>query len=247
MTQLILDAGHGGSDPGATGNGIIEKNMVLDITLYQFKRFKELGVDVALTRSTDVGLDSVARTNLVKRSGAKHCISNHINAGGGDGHEIIRSIESKETFAKLVADALTKEGQNLRRIFTRKNDSGGNYYFMHRMTGSVETIIVEYGFLDSKKDDVTQLKRDWKKYAESVVEAYCKYIGHKYTKEEVKVVSETRYNDVPKDHFAYDAIENLAKLNIMGGYANARYAPQDPVTRAQLALIINNLLKHVKG
>lgn len=52
---------------------------------------------------------------------------------------------------------------------------------MHRRTGKVETVIVEYGFADSKKDDVKQIKKNWTKYAEAVVEAVCEYIVHKYT------------------------------------------------------------------
>src|SRR5690554_7554761 len=77
--SLIIDAGHGGKDPGALGNGIVEKDMVLNISLYQFNRFKELGVPVKLTRSSDVTLDSNTRADIVKRSGMKHCISNHID------------------------------------------------------------------------------------------------------------------------------------------------------------------------
>ena len=54
---------------------------------------------------------------------------------------------------------------------------------MHRETGSVETVIVEYGFLDSKGDDVAQLLNNWEKFAEAVVEAVCKYLGFPYSKQ----------------------------------------------------------------
>src|SRR5690554_5400328 len=100
--SLIIDAGHGGKDPGALGNGIVEKDMVLNISLYQFNRFKELGVPVKLTRSSDVTLDSNTRADIVKRSGMKHCISNHINAGGGDGSEAIYSIYASDKLATMI-------------------------------------------------------------------------------------------------------------------------------------------------
>lgn len=77
---LIIDPGHGGTDPGAVGNCLKEKDLPLQISLYQFERFKELGVSVALTRSTDKDLSPANRTNIVKNSKAKYCISNHINA-----------------------------------------------------------------------------------------------------------------------------------------------------------------------
>lgn len=185
---LIIDPGHGGIDPGGGSNHLWkEKDKVLEISLYQYKRFKELGINVALTRNNDKYIDSTPRTNIVKSSGAKYCISNHINAGGGEGAETIHSIHSNGRFATLILDELVKEGAKRRRVFTRKNSSGSDWYFMHRMTGSVETVIIEYGFADNK-NDTEKIKNDWKDYAEAVVKAFCKYIGHKYTVSGLKTV-----------------------------------------------------------
>lgn len=58
---------------------------------------------------------------------------------------------------------------------------------MHRRTGKIETIIVEYGFSHSNRDDVEQIKNNWMKYAEAVFEAVCKYIVVKYTKRNSKL------------------------------------------------------------
>jgi peptidoglycan hydrolase-like protein with peptidoglycan-binding domain len=194
--SLIIDPGHGGTDSGAIGNGIIEKQVTLEISLYQFNRFKQLKVPVMLTRNSDYGLDSVKRTNIVKASGMKHCISNHINAGGGDGAEVIVSQYSNKKLATLITDELKNAGQNIRRIFSRKLTDGRDYYYMHRLTESVETVIVEYGFLDSKGDDVIQIKTKQLIYAEAVIKAYCLYAGYKYTvpveaKDPVKDVADT--------------------------------------------------------
>jgi len=184
MVELIIDPGHGGKDPGGGSNQYWkEKDMVLDISLYQYKRFKELGVPVALTRDKDVYLSPSERTRIVRNSGAKHSISNHINAGGGDGVETIHSIFADDELARQLALEITKEGQNLRRVFSRTlpYNSKKDYYYMHRDTGSVNTTIIEYGFADSKKDDVQQLLKHWKDYAEAVIRAYCNFIGHNYT------------------------------------------------------------------
>ena len=51
---------------------------------------------------------------------------------------------------------------------------------MHRNTGNTESIIVEYGFLDSPGDDVNQLKNNYEQYAEAVVRALADYIGATY-------------------------------------------------------------------
>ena len=90
LNGIVIDPGHGGEDNGASGNGIIEKNMTLDISKYMYDRFKELGIPVALTRDSDVTLSSDRRPSeaLAKFGNGENVIiiSNHINAGGGDGH-----------------------------------------------------------------------------------------------------------------------------------------------------------------
>lgn len=81
---LIIDPGHGGIDPGGGTNRYWkEKDLTLKISLYQYNRYKELGVPVAMTRSIDKTLDPDERTRIVRNSGAKYCHSNHINAGEG--------------------------------------------------------------------------------------------------------------------------------------------------------------------
>jgi len=177
---LIIDAGHGGSDPGATGNGIVEKEYTLKISLYQYERFRQLGISVALTRDKDVTLDPAPRANLVKNSGAKYCISNHINAGGGEGVETIHSIHAKPDMAKAIADAIVAAGQKFRRVFSRKNDKGQDYYYMHRLTGSVQTVIVEYGFCDNPADS-ERIKNNWEAFAEAAIKGFCQFAGLPYT------------------------------------------------------------------
>lgn len=83
---VVIDPGHGGSDPGATGNNIIEKDLNLEISKYMYDRLKELGVPVVLTRTADETLNQSARTKKVLDAFGKSSdvilISNHINAGG---------------------------------------------------------------------------------------------------------------------------------------------------------------------
>ena len=90
LAGVVIDPGHGGSDSGAVGNGIIEKDLTLDISKYMYNRFKELGIPVALTRDSDETLNSNDRPKvaLSKFGSGKNVIliSNHINAGGGDSH-----------------------------------------------------------------------------------------------------------------------------------------------------------------
>lgn len=86
--RIVIDPGHGGSDAGASGNGIIEKNLNLDISKYMYNRFKELGIPVTITRTTDETLSPTERVNRIMNAYGDDkgviIISNHINAGGGE-------------------------------------------------------------------------------------------------------------------------------------------------------------------
>ena len=86
--KVVIDPGHGGSDPGTSGNGIVEKDYTLKISEYMKKRFDELGIESSLTRDSDVSLDATARP---KRAQSFYgtgndviLVSNHINAGGAE-------------------------------------------------------------------------------------------------------------------------------------------------------------------
>lgn len=186
MAKVVIDAGHGGIDSGAVGNGIIEKDLTLKISNYIYNRLKDLGLDVKITRSVD---ETLTPTERVKRvldafgnSSDVLVISNHINAGGGDGAEVIYALRNNDTLSNLILDELSKEGQNIRKAYQRRlpSDPTKDYYFMQRNTGNTESITVEYGFLDSKGDDVSQLKNNWQNYAEAVVRAIIEYLNLNY-------------------------------------------------------------------
>lgn len=188
--DLIIDPGHGGSDPGAGDNGIVEKDMNLQISLYQYERFKQLCVNVALSRDKDIYIGNTSRSNLVKNSGAAICISNHVNAApskDANGAEAIHSIFNNGAFAKAIIEKFREVGHVLRKTPTfskasTKLDSKGkkqDYYYMHRLTGSVATTIVEYDFLTNVAG-AERLKANWKVLAEAVVKAYCEFVGVKY-------------------------------------------------------------------
>ncbi len=186
LKGIVIDPGHGGSDPGAVGNDIKEKDYTLAISKYMYDRFKELGVPVSMTRTADTTLSPSERTKKVQSfyGDGKDVlvISNHLNAGGGDGAEVIYALRNNSTLSKMILNELEKEGQNIRKYYQLRlpSNSSKDYYFMLRDTPNNESIIVEYGFLDSTKDDVEQIKNDYLKYAEAVVRAVANYKGIPY-------------------------------------------------------------------
>lgn len=180
--KIVIDAGHGGEDSGALGNGITEKNMTLAISEYMYDRFRELGIPVKLTRNSDETVNPSDRVNRILDAFGNDkdviVISNHINAGGGEGAEVIYALRNNNELSDLVLEEIGKEGQVLRKAYQRRlpSNTSKDYYFIHRNTGITEPIIVEYGFLDTEAD-ANRLKNNYERYAEAVVRAVSEYIG----------------------------------------------------------------------
>ena len=176
---------HGGSDPGASGNQIIEKDLNLKISQYMLNRFKDLGVPVFLTRDSDEDISNTDRVSRMKKpfgdvSNAV-VVSNHINAGGGEGAEVIYPLRSTPELAKSILNELGNAGQIKRKYYQRSlpDNPSKDYYYIMRDTNKLQTLIVEYGFLDNI-NDANKLKANWQKYAESVVKAITNYMGYLY-------------------------------------------------------------------
>lgn len=186
VRKVIIDPGHGGTDSGATGNNLLEKDYNLLISKYMYDRFKQLGVPVAITRDSDTTLSPTDRVNTILNkfgnSSDAILISNHVNSGGGEGAEVIYALRNKDTLAKRILENIGATGQTTRKYYQRRlpSDTSKDYYFIHRNTGNLEPLIVEYGFIDDTKD-VEFLKENYKELAEAVISAVANYIGVPYT------------------------------------------------------------------
>lgn len=165
MFKLIIDAGHGGSDNGASKFGYNEK----DITLVIGKRVQELlsMYNPDITRSTDKTIEPEARTPLIKDK-YDYCISIHLNAAGGNGIEAIHSVQSikgKQLATFIVNKIKNYTGLPLRNtpVFSKVQSNGLDWYYMQRNTGNTVTVTIECLFLDNaeniKKLNVEQISQ----------------------------------------------------------------------------------------
>lgn len=186
VRKVVIDPGHGGTDAGATGNNLLEKDYNLLISKYMYDRFKQLGVPVAITRDSDTTLSPTDRVNTILNkfgnSSDVILISNHVNSGGGEGAEVIYALRNRDTLARRILENIGAAGQTTRKYYQRRlpSDTSKDYYFIHRNTGNLEPLIVEYGFIDNSKD-VEFLKENYKELAEAVIAAVANYIGVLYT------------------------------------------------------------------
>ena len=186
LKKIVIDAGHGGDDPGTVGNGIVEKDYTLKISEYIHNRLDELGIPNEMSRTSDETLDSNNRPKRIQSFYGNGedviVVSNHINAGGGDGAEVIYSLRNDDTFFFFFAKELETAGQNVRKYYQRRlpSNPAKDYYYIMRDTPNNETVIVEYGFADSTGDDVSQIKNNWEDLAEAVTKAIVEYAGGTY-------------------------------------------------------------------
>lgn len=158
---LILDAGHGGFDPGKVGiNGALEKDLNLAIVLKLQKLLEEKGFTVHLTRDSDTLLgpanstskkkdDMITRVDMVKEIDPFFTISIHQNSFTNEkvsGPQVFYYKESMEsaTMAQVIQDALNTY---LEPEKDRVAQSNTNYYLLTRTP--TPTVIVECGFLSN--------------------------------------------------------------------------------------------------
>ena len=186
VTGVVVDAGHGGADPGAVSGGLQEKDFTLEASLYMADRLKELGIPVVLTRDYD---ENISRTERLRRAneafgGSPNAIliSNHINAGGGEGAEVIYALRNNSTLAQSILEEIGSEGQIMRKYYQRRlpEDPSKDYYYIIRETTPMQSVLVEYGFIDNANDRV-KLQNDLLNYVEAVVRAIAEYAGVPYT------------------------------------------------------------------
>jgi N-acetylmuramoyl-L-alanine amidase len=188
--KIVIDAGHGGADSGALGNGLQEKDYTLLIAQYLKKRFDELGVKSILVRDTDETVSPSDRVNRILNAFGNNSnvllLSNHLNAGGGEGSEVIYALRNNDTLSNMILDNLGKEGLKKRKVYQRRlpSDSRKDYYYILRNTGKTEPVIVEYGFIDNDKD-LAFLKDNYKDLAEAVIKGVLDYKGIDYLSPEV--------------------------------------------------------------
>ena len=222
---VVIDPGHGGIDSGARGNGGLEKNYSLLISKYMYDRFKELGIPVYLTRDSDITLTPRDRVEKILSFFGNNSnvivISNHLNAGMGDGAEVIYALRNNSRLANDILNNIEAAGQNIRRVYQRRlpSDPLKDYYYVLRDTGKTEALIVEYGFIDTL-NDYNYVKDNYKELAEGVIKAVLEYKGIPYTGKEMiisdnyKVMKgDTLYSIAKKLDTTVDELKKINNLD----------------------------------
>lgn len=162
--KLYLDAGHGGKDSGASGNGLLEKNINLEIC----KRIEKIlesytDVEVMVTRDTDIYLTLDERTDKANKWGADAFLSVHINANTSP------SPRGFESYIYPNANSATRAFQNVmhQEIYKQISSFGipdkgkktANFHVLREST--MKAILTENGFISNAADAALMKRSDY--------------------------------------------------------------------------------------
>ena len=175
MAKVFLSAGHGGSDPGAVGNGLKEKDINLQIMLACQAELVRHGVVVVCSRTTDAYDPVQQEVREANASGADIAVSFHTNAGGGDGSESFYwpTNANGKRLAELCEKHVKALGQNSRGVKTN------NLMFTRETT--MTAVLCECAFIDTKKDiTIVDTVAEQKKFGVAYAKAILEYFGIAY-------------------------------------------------------------------
>lgn len=162
--KLYLDPGHGGTDSGATGNGIQEKDVVLDIAL----RIRDLlignysNVSVQMSRTGNTTKSLAQRTNEANAWGADYFLSIHCNAfnGSADGYEdFIHSSLSDSSQTARYRDILHAEIIKVNGLRNRGKKKA-NFHVLRE--SSMPAMLTENGLIDHSGNAALMKQNAWK-------------------------------------------------------------------------------------
>ncbi|MEC5423965.1 N-acetylmuramoyl-L-alanine amidase [Virgibacillus sp. C22-A2] len=162
--KLYLDPGHGGSDPGAQGNGLVEKAVVLDIALRIRRILTENYKDVVvkMSRTDDSTKSLQQRTNEANSWGATYYFSIHCNAFNGSAHGYEDYIHSSLSDASQTAGYRNSIHTEISRIYQLNNrgKKKGNFHVLRET--SMAAMLTENGFIDNEQDAALMQEPSWR-------------------------------------------------------------------------------------
>ncbi|SEN48999.1 N-acetylmuramoyl-L-alanine amidase [Amphibacillus marinus] len=162
MVKVFIDPGHGGTDPGAVANGLLEKDITLAIArslqtalLNQF-----LNVETRLARTGDQTVSLAERTRAANQWQADFYISVHVNAGGGNGFESyiwngnFTNKQRTRQIRSAVHQAITSE-----LALRNRGEKEANFHVLRETR--MAAVLTENGFIDHHDEAHLMRQVNW--------------------------------------------------------------------------------------
>jgi N-acetylmuramoyl-L-alanine amidase len=182
LGTVLLDAGHGGNDPGATaGSGLREKDVVLPVAMDLARRLRDAGVDVKLTRSSDVFVTLDGRVDQANRLRPDLFISIHADANAK------RALSGATIFVPRRENDVSGSYQAGREIFTAMSAANihgrdmrthpSNLRVLERTT--CPAVLVEIGFMTNTYEEQLLSSPNYQQHIAAVLcNAIVEYLRH---------------------------------------------------------------------
>ncbi|MBE6915029.1 MAG: hypothetical protein E7471_00115 [Ruminococcaceae bacterium] len=178
---VVLDAGHGGSDPGAINEFVEEKEINLAVTLMVSDRLEEAGVQVYLTREDDSHVSLSERTTFANELLANIFVSMHSNAAedAPSAHGIETYYYSDDREGAILASCVQKNVIETTEAKNRKTKTANFYVCKNTL---MPAVLVEMGFLTNANESLLMVTEEYQQliadgiaegildYAESIIE-----------------------------------------------------------------------------
>lgn len=181
MTKIIcIDAGHGGKDSGAVGNGLQEKDIVLSIAKMVKSMLIEKSFKICMTREDDTFVELKDRCIIANKVKADIFVSIHCNSAESKsafGFEIYHTQGSMQG-QKLAADIKLSINENKEIIRTDRGIKTANFTVL--TATNMPAVLVETAFI-SNIEDSKILKTKQSEFATAICKGICSYFGIKNT------------------------------------------------------------------
>ncbi|OSX53622.1 N-acetylmuramoyl-L-alanine amidase [Anoxybacillus ayderensis] len=175
---IVVDAGHGGKDPGAISGGANEKTIVLEVAKLVREKLEKAGATVIMTRETDVYPTLQDRVNIAKNSYAEMFVSIHTNSAtnpSAKGAEVFydSSTNPNGEESKKLAQYIQEEIVRMANMVDRGVKNSGLYVLRNN---SVTSVLVELGFISNAEDRAKLTSPKYQNiYAEAIYQGIVKY------------------------------------------------------------------------
>lgn len=173
-TVILVDAGHGGIDPGAIGiDGSYESNRNLALANKVKAELESLGASVVMTRSGNTNVKYDERCQILKNTKPDYCISIHhdsASAPSASGFSVYYHHAFSFKAARAVSDRTSQAG-----IYSKQRAFGWHVFYLARMT-ACPVVLIENGFISSNTD-ISGIASDAvnQKKAEAIVKGVADY------------------------------------------------------------------------
>ena len=161
IKSVTLDAGHGGKDPGSSGNGIIEKHIALEVVKKIAAILISNGVHVNYSRTTDVYLSLAERTNKANREKSDLFVSVHTNAHANkDAHGVETFSHTTSSKGLILSKNIHKHVLADKSLYTTNRGTKTANFAVVRQT-KMPSALIELAFITNKADaQILKTKQD---------------------------------------------------------------------------------------